>query len=91
MYNVKDKSQKVISEFMPFKNMVQSMESGGRGQRVRIVIPTVTPVMCVTAGNGKVYYGMNDVYKIHFFDSKTNATGFFGIRGESRYLFQKNF
>lgn len=91
MYNVKDKSQKVISEFMPFKNIVHSMESEGRGQRVRIVIPTVTPVMCVNAGNGKVYYGMNDVYKIHFFDSKTNATGFFGIKGREPLLVSKEF
>lgn len=91
MYNVKDKSRKVITEFEPFKNATQQINSDEEQRRVGIVIPTVTPLMCVNSENGKVCYGMSNSYRIHFFNSNTNKSGFFGLKGRKQVPVSKEF
>lgn len=91
MYNVKDRSSKVITEFKPFKNAVQQINSEGAERRVGVVIPSVTPLMCVDSGGDKVCYGMSNSYNIHFFDSNTNEAGFFGMKGREQIPLSQEF
>lgn len=74
--NLNDRSEKVITEFRIFEG--GSARSGNLvGSFVMIGL---TPQMTVGYGNNKIYYGMNDTYKIHVADLDGNALDSFSLK-----------
>lgn len=70
LYNVKDRSEKIISEFQPFDKASDTRQNGGRQMTIGIIIGNITPLMFVKYRNGKIYYGMSNSYKITAADLK---------------------
>jgi hypothetical protein len=62
LYNAKEKSKKIISEFEPYD---RATASDGRQITVSIIIPNITPKMFVQYRDGKIVYGISDLYKIN--------------------------
>lgn len=84
LYNIKDKSEKVISEFQPFEKAYDTQEDGGRQITVGIIVEDITPMVFVGARNRKVYYGKSDSYKINVVDLKGTENIGFSVEGRER-------
>lgn len=84
LYNIKDKSERIISEYRPFEKASDTKETGGRRIRLRIFINTITPMMLVKHRSGKIYFGMSDSYKINIVDLNGKEIGSFFIEGRKQ-------
>jgi len=81
LYNLKTQSKKIILEFQPFK---KSLASDGTINVVRIIIPDITPLMFVSYRDGKIYYGMSDIYQINMVNLEGKEMGSFTINGRQQ-------
>ena len=84
LYNIKDQSKRVISEFQPYEKATASTEVNGRRATVSIVISSITPMVFVNYRKGKIYYGMSDFYKINVVSLKGKEVCSFHIDGRKR-------
>jgi hypothetical protein len=84
LYNVKDQSKKVISEFQPYEKATASTEINGQRAIVAVVISSITPIVLVNYRKGKIYYGMSDFYKINVVNIKGKEICSFYIDGRKR-------
>jgi hypothetical protein len=80
LYNVKDQSKKIIVEFKPYE------KAGASGQQisVRIVVPSITPMVFVNYKDGKIYYGMSDLYEIFVVSLEGKEPHSFSIDGRKQ-------
>jgi hypothetical protein len=84
LYNIKDQSKKVISEFQPYEKATASTEVNGRRATVSIVISSITPMVVINYRKGKIYYGMSDFYRINVVSLKGKEICSFHIDGRKR-------
>lgn len=84
LYNIKDQSKRVISEFQPYEKATASKEINGRRATVSVVISSITPMVVVNYRKGKIYYGMSDFYKINVVSIKGKGICSFHIDGRKR-------
>lgn len=71
LYNVNDKSEKVIAEFLPFKKASATKSSEGRQATIVMIFGGITPLMTIGQRDGNIFYGMSNSYHI----SKVNTNG----------------
>jgi 6-bladed beta-propeller len=76
--NLKTGKEKVITDFSVFKGGI--IQDGN--SRVTAVIRTITPVMVVGQLHKKLYYGLNDKYRIYVTDLEGNDLGGFKLKRE---------
>jgi outer membrane protein assembly factor BamB len=84
LYNLKDQSEKLITEFYPYEKATASTNSGGGRASVRVIIHSITPMVFVTYRDGKIYYGMSDAYKINVIDLKGTEICSFSVDGRKQ-------
>ncbi|MGD8538734.1 MAG: 6-bladed beta-propeller [Candidatus Aminicenantes bacterium] len=78
--NLNDRSEKVITKFRIFEG--GSARSGNLiGSFVMIGL---TPQMTVGYGDNKIYYGMNDTYKIHIADLDGEVLDYFTLKRKKK-------
>lgn len=68
-----------IASFSPFEKATSTEQNAGRQMTVAIVIGDITPLMLVHASGERIYYGMNDTYRLHISDLKGNEITVFSI------------
>jgi hypothetical protein len=73
--NLKTGQERVITDFTLFKGGVIQRDN----TRAVAVIPTITPVMVVGRLGNKLYFGMNDQYKIYIMDMDGKEQGSFSL------------
>jgi hypothetical protein len=79
LYNLKDKTEKVIASFKPFKKATSTEETKGSQITIAIVIGDITPLMLVRYHEGKIYQGMTNQYQIQVMDLEGKPIKRFGI------------
>lgn len=79
LYNLSDKTEKIIATFTPFNKATISEESRGSQVTIAIVIGDITPLMLVKYRDGKIYQGMTDRYQIQVMDLEGRPVNSFGI------------
>ncbi|MCP5052491.1 MAG: 6-bladed beta-propeller [bacterium] len=78
LYNMKTKEDKLVTEFETYEKALDA--KAGRSMAVE----SITPMMFVEAGNGKIYYGMSHTYEITIADTKGKKIGSFSLEGRER-------
>jgi hypothetical protein len=73
--NLKTGEETVITDFTLFKSGVIETSRG----RATLVMPSITPMMIFGTGNQKIYYSMNNVYKIYIIDKNGTDLGHFSL------------
>jgi hypothetical protein len=68
-----------IASFRPFDKATSTEEDGDRQVTIGIVIGDITPLMLVHAVGNRIYYGMNDTYRLHISDLEGNTISDFSI------------
>ncbi len=79
--NLKTDTEQVITNFSLSKSGV--LDAGG-GRRAVAIIPTITPVLVVGNLDKKLYYGMNNQYKVMITDLQGKDLGAFTLDREAR-------
>lgn len=79
LYNLSDKTEKIIATFKPYKKATASEETGGNQVIIAIVIGDITPLMLVRYHDGKIYQGMTNQYRIQITDLEGKPVNSFGI------------
>jgi hypothetical protein len=73
--NLESGEEKSIAHFEIFEGGI-----GRAGKLVgSLIVPGLTPLMTVGYGNGRLYYGMNDTYKIHVADMSGKLLNTFSL------------
>ncbi|MCK4835149.1 MAG: 6-bladed beta-propeller [Candidatus Aminicenantes bacterium] len=84
LYNLKDKTEKVIATFKPYKKATASEENRGNQFIIAIIIDEITPLMMVKYREGKIYYGMSSHYLINVVNLQGKPITRFGIEGRKQ-------
>jgi hypothetical protein len=79
LYNLSDKTEKIIATFKPYKKATASEESRGSQVTIAIVIGDITPLMLVSYHDSKIYQGMTNQYQIQVMDLEGKPVKSFGI------------
>ncbi len=79
VYNLKDKSQKVITQYTAYDKASDAKQDGNRRMVVAIIVGGLTPSMIVKYNDGKLYFGRNDIYKIQCADLNGKMLNDFSI------------
>lgn len=85
LVNLKTGDVKVLTKFEAFKG--GAVTEGE--MTVRIAIRGLTPTMMMGYGNGRVYYGMNDHYKLDISDKEGKKIGEFSVNREAKPVSRK--
>lgn len=64
IYNIKDKKKKVLFEFSTYKKGMVRKTSGSSSTSFSFSHSSITPIMVLGYDHGKLYYGINNVYKV---------------------------
>lgn len=84
LYNLKDQSEKIITEFYPYDKATARTESARGRASVSVFIHSITPMVFVTYRDGKIYYGMSDSYNINVIDLKGTEICSFSVDGRKQ-------
>lgn len=84
LYNIKDKSEKIISKFLPFENGTKRKKIGNQRLTVSVKAANIIPQLMVITRNGRILYGMSDSYRINLLDLKGKENFTFGIEGRKQ-------
>lgn len=79
VYDLDTRKQTPIALFRPFDKATSTEENGGRQVTVGIVIGDITPLMLIHAAGERIYYGMNDTYRLHISDLHGKIISSFSI------------
>jgi len=79
LYNLTDKTEKIIATFKPYKKATVSEKTGENQVTIAIVIGDITPLMLVRYHDGKIYQGMTNQYRIQIVDLEGKPIKGFGI------------
>lgn len=80
--NLSTKKETVISEFKIFAGGQNLKRKSGPARL--IIIVGLSPLMTVGQGNGKIYYGISNQYKINAADTNGEPLFSFGVKRENR-------
>ncbi len=80
VYDLVNKSEKVITRYMPFKKALTSKRSGGNVMVVAVIVGGITPMMIVQYHQGIIYYGMSNSYEINMVDLNGKKLGGFSLK-----------
>lgn len=81
LYDIESQQEKVIVKFSAFKGSVFRQR---RDTLTSLHVFGVTPVMVCEYHNNRLYYGMNDTYRIHISDLEGNIISSFQLERQAR-------
>lgn len=84
IYNLEDKSKKVIFEFSTYQKGVVRKTSGKSRSSYSYSNSDITPVMVTACDRNKIYYGMSNVYSITVKDLKEDSTLVFSLERKKK-------
>jgi hypothetical protein len=79
LYNIKDQSKKIISEFRPFDRASATQVSGQAQITVTIIVPSITPLVFLDYKDSSICYGMSSSYKFDIVSLKGEEIRGFSI------------
>ncbi len=68
VYDLDTGKRTTIASFRPFDKATSTEENGSRQVTIGIVIGDITPLMLVHASGDRIYYGMNNTYRLNISD-----------------------
>lgn len=84
IYDIKDKSKTLLFEYSTYKKGVARRTSGRSRSSFSFSSSDITPLMITAYRDNKIYYGINNEYKITVRDLKTGKEFDFGLKREKQ-------
>ena len=91
VYDLVNQSEKIITQYMPFRKAVTSKTSGGNTMVVAVLVSGITPMMIVQYHKGIIYYGMSNSYEINMVDLNGKKLGSFSLKGRKLHMVSMEF
>ncbi|MCK5055320.1 MAG: 6-bladed beta-propeller [Candidatus Aminicenantes bacterium] len=86
IYNVKDKNKKLLFEYFTYKKGVARRASKKSRSTFSFSNSSITPMLVLAYRDNKIYFGMNNEYKIKVKDLKSRDEFDFSIKRKEKFV-----